>query len=462
MRKVISFVLILGCLMSLVGCGDTSSDVQILSDKVASEDYLSMVKPIANDLYNTSNHRIKFSAVGSAADNARTEYVYEKFNEIGLKNVNKVPIMLNSWDYTEVSMVSNCNCGDNSDVTMRIIGAYPRSFNYENTEYMLHRVADKLDITRENIENFAILVPSVTTVSELEEYVNAVAAYNPTLILCSTIHTNISNVYEVNTDLFTDIDCPIFVLPNSSYGKLVRYFNNTEDNSLKITLNGRSNISEELVESNFVVGEIEGKDKNKVVYVTAHQDAIHSGYMGSCVSVAELITMADKLIKEGFVPDYTIRFMVTTGQEWGKVGQGQNVGIQTYLDGLSEKEIDSIQSVLVLDGGYPFIDTVFLETKVSNTKILDKVKSYNSDYFAKNDSRFINEIVVIDDDIKYVTEAIAWNNKGIDTVLSSEPNNSRFIYNNTSLDNHNLEIDETLLKHQIDYYTGLLKIMTNN
>lgn len=460
MRKVISFVLILGCLMSLVGCSG-KEDVQILTDKVSIENYLTTVEEVANDLYNTSNSTTRFSVVGSDSDKARTDYVYEKFTEIGLKNVKKVPIMLNSWNFNGISLISNCNCGDNSDVTMRIMGTYPKSFEYEDTKYILHRIADESEIIRENIEGFAVLVPIYENMDKLEEMVNKIAVYNPTVIVCNTTHTTIPNLYDVDTNYFNELECPVFILPNTSYAKINRYFNNS-DNALEITLNGSSFVSDELVESNFVVGEIEGKDKNKVVYVTAHQDAIHSGYMGSCVSVAELITIANKLVKEGFVPDYTIRFMVTTGQEWGLVGQGQNVGIETYLNSLSDKEIENIQSVLVLDGGYPVIDTVFLETRVSNTKILDKVKSYNTDYFAKNNSRFINEVAVIDDNIKYMTEAIAWNNKGIDTVLSSEPNNSRFLFNNTSLDNHTVGIDEVLLKHKINYYTGLLKIMTNN
>jgi hypothetical protein len=309
-----------------------------------------------------------------------------------------------------------------------------------------------------------VLLPNINNKADLEKLANAVAVYNPTLMIYGSTHTAASNMYEVDTELFKNINCPIFVLPNGSYEKLNFYFNNSKkkDTPLELTLNGTSYISEDLVESHFVIGEIEGKNKDKVVYVTAHQDAIHNGNMGSCVSVAQLIAIADKMINDGYKPDYTIRFMITTGQEWGLKNQGKNTGIQTYLNNLSEKEINNIQSVLVLDGGYPLVDTVFLETRVSNTKIFDIVTSYNTDYFAENNNRFINEVLSLDENIKYVTEATVWNEKGIDTVLSAEPNNSRFGFNNTSLDTYALDIDELLLGHNINYYSGLIKIMSNN
>jgi hypothetical protein len=465
MKKILSIILI-GCLVfSITGCGaNTTSGVEVLKDNVVAKNYLNMVEEISDNLYNTSGLNVKFSAVGSLSDKNRTDYIYDKFNEIGLSNVKKVPIMLNSWDYTGVTIVSNCNCSDNTNVTMRIVGSYPAQFEYKDTKYILHRIENESDITQENIENFAVLLPNINNKAELEKLANAVAVYNPTLMIYDSTHTAASNMYEVDTELFKNINCPIFVLPNGSYEKLNFYFNNSKkkDTPLELTLNGTSYISEDLVESHFVIGEIEGKNKDKVVYVTAHQDAIHNGYMGSCVSVAQLIAIADKMINDGYKPDYTIRFMITTGQEWGLKNQGKNTGIQTYLNNLSEKEINNIQSVLVLDGGYPLVDTVFLETRVSNTKIFDIVTSYNTDYFAENNNRFINEVLSLDENIKYVTEATVWNEKGIDTVLSAEPNNSRFGFNNTSLDTYALDIDELLLGHNINYYSGLIKIMSNN
>ena len=243
MRKVISFVLILGCLMSLVGCSG-KEDVQILTDKVSIENYLTTVEEVANDLYNTSNSTTRFSVVGSASDKARTNYVYEKFTEIGLKNVKKVPIMLNSWNFNGVSLISNCNCGDNSDVTMRIMGSYPKSFEYEDTKYILHRIADESEIIRENIEGFAVLVPIYENMDKLEEMVNKIAVYNPTVIVCNTTHTTIPNLYNVDTNYFNELECPVFILPNTSYAKINRYFNNS-DNGLEITLNGSSFVSDE-------------------------------------------------------------------------------------------------------------------------------------------------------------------------------------------------------------------------
>lgn len=460
MKRVLSILLAFTCIFGLAGCSNSDKNNSILSNSTISADFLEPVKNYADDLYSTAEGLTGFSIVGTQSDKDRANYIYEAFKDIGLSNVEKVPVMLNSWEYTPMHILADCNCADNSLITMRLMGTYPTNFNFEDTSLIMHYVESKSDITPEYIEGYAVMLPITDSLESLNNAVKNVSVYNPALIITSSTLTDSTNVYNINTNYMQNIDAPIISIPINSYSLLKNAYDLgvNNDTKMELELTGSSSISEELTESYFIQGEIKGKS-DKVIYITSHYDSIHNNYMGSCVSTGELLTMAKRLCSEGFKPDYTIRFLATTGQEWGLVDKGQNVGIETYLNSLSDKEKEKIQGVFVLDGSYPVTDGIFTQTSVSE-ELLDKVEKYNTDYFAKNDIKFINTVSVLGEQNDYITEADVWDNLGIPTILTSEIKNSPFVYNNTSADIESIVINEDLLNYYMNYYIGLVKIMS--
>lgn len=460
LKKVLSLLLSLVFIFSLSACSDSNKDSNILSNPVISTDYSTNVKLYADNLYKTAESLTGFSIVGSESDKARADYIYDLFTEIGLSNVEKVPVMLNTWEYSAFSISANCNCADESLLKMRLVGAYPSNFDFNNTTLIMHYVGDKNQITEDFINGYAIMLPKYNNLEDLESAVQIVSEYNPALIItCSTL-TNTTNLYNINTNYMQNINVPIINIPVNSYSLLKSSYDKSVKNATKMELylDGFSKISEELVESYFIQGEIKGKS-DKIVYVTSHFDSIHNNYMSSCVSTGELIAMAEKLIKEGYKPDYTIRFLATTGQEWGLVGEGQNVGIETYLSNLLDKEKEDIQIVFVLDGSYPIVDGIYTQTCVSSD-LIDTVTEYNDNFFKENSIKFINEVSEINIDLNYTTEAEVWSGAGFSTILTSEMKNSRFIYNDTSADTNSLIINEDFLSYYMNYYIELVKIMS--
>ena len=458
MKKIVSLLLICGVLFSLSACGNKNTD--ILRNPTITTDYIKTVKTHAKELYSTADSLTGFSIVGTQSDKDRADYLFNEFKSLGLSNVEKVPVMLNSWQYSSFKILADCNCADNSLITMRLVGAYPTNFSFENTELTMRYVGDKSQLNKEYIEGYAIMLPIYDNLNDLNKAVDVVKEYNPALILtCSTL-TNTTNVYNINTNYMQNIGIPVINIPVNSYSLLKSSYDKGVKNDTKMVLQltGNSNVSEELTESYFVQGEIKGKS-NKVVYITSHFDSIHNNYMSSCVSTSELMALAERLLKENYHPDYTIRFLATTGQEWGLVGKGQNVGIETYLNSLSDKEKENIQAVFVLDGSYPLMDGIYTQTCVSSD-IFDKVTEYNTDYFAKNNVKFVNTVSTLGSMNDYTTEAEIWDSFGIPTILSSEIKNSSFIYNNSSADTNSLLINEDLLNYYMNYYLGLVKIMS--
>ncbi len=457
MKRVFAFLLLLIFCFSMTGCKDSGS---ILANPTISGSNADMVKQFADDLYGTSNSLTGFSIVGTESDKLRCDYIYNAFKDMGLSNVKKVPIMLNKWDYTGMVLEAYCNCADNSKLKMRLVGAYPSNFDYDNEIIVLRYLNDPSKLTREYIENYAVLLPIYTNFEELNAMIEKVSSYNPALIVVCTTHTTTTNLYEVNTNYIKQTDIPVFTLPYNSYSLIEKAILKSieQETDFDLTLTGSSVVSPELEESNFVVGEIKGESA-EVIYITSHYDSIHHNYMSSCISTGELLVIAKSLLDEGYRPYYTLRFVATTGHEWGLLGEGKNTGLITYLSTLSEKEKSKINSVLVLDGSYPFYDTIFTQTSVSS-QIKEGIEMYNSFFFKGNSVKYINNIVDIETSLGLDTEANVWYELGIPVVLTSEMNNSRFIYNDTSADSNSLGIDMEFINYYISYYTRLIKYMS--
>ena len=204
MKRVLSALLAISMVFALSACGK-NDDSSILSNSTISTDYLESVETYSQDLYKTAENITGFSIVGSQSDKDRAEYIYNAFKEIGLSNVEKVPVMLNSWEYTPMTILADCNCADNSLITMRLMGVYPTNFNFEDTSVIMHYVGDKSQINEEYINGFAVMLPMYNNLEDLNKAVQIVSEYNPTIIITSSTLTDTTNLYNINTDYMQNI-----------------------------------------------------------------------------------------------------------------------------------------------------------------------------------------------------------------------------------------------------------------
>ena len=176
----------------MTGCKDSGS---ILANPTISGSNADMVKQFADDLYGTSNSLTGFSIVGTESDKLRCDYIYNAFKDIGLSNVKKVPIMLNKWDYTGMVLEAYCNCADNSKLKMRLVGAYPSNFDYDNEIIVLRYLNDPSKLTREYIENYAVLLPIYTNFNkEMSLELKVTKIYSQIVNDPSLINKEIKNI----------------------------------------------------------------------------------------------------------------------------------------------------------------------------------------------------------------------------------------------------------------------------
>lgn len=422
------------------------------------DEYADILRYTALDMMNISENNQGFAVVGTESDKLRADYVYNKFNEIGLSNVKREPVLLDSWNIGNVSMQFNCSCKESGPMIITQLGVYPTSFNFENSVFSMEYVEEGLDsdYIDKDVRGKGVLINN-KDIETLSNAVEIASSKGASFVIYPTISKYSTGVVKVDIDMLPSPTIPVFSICYSNF-TLLRDTVIEKGDSFSIIMNGYSSIKKE-VNSDFVIGEIPGKNPNKYVYITANRDSIHYSFMGAHISCAELIEIAKELVQEGYKPDYTLRFMITTGSDWGIQGEGRNIGIKKYLEKLEKSELEKIQSVLVIDGSKPLNEVVLTETQVNdvNKALKLKIEKYNEDFKEKG-YRFVNTI----NDISsvYNTEGCIWNSLNIPTVIQAEPISSDYYYIvDSSSDSAKLGIDVTHSSFLMDYYKGIIKIM---
>ena len=138
------------------------------------------------------------------------------------------------------------------------------------------------------------------------------------------------------------------------------------------------------------------------------------------MSVSELLSIAEHLISEGYKPKYTIRFLVTTGQEWGSIDGGFNVGLKEYLKTINTKKV---KYAFVLDGCKPIKKSVLQEFQCSNKDLIEDISTILSD-LKTTETKFLT--VTSDISNSRITEAEVWSELGVKTILQAEPMTSEY------------------------------------
>ena len=461
MKRFLGVFLSVLMLFSLFGC--SKSNDSILTQEAIktiensnSVDYGILFRNQALELMRYSDNDLGSCLAGSSADLDKANYIETLFTDLGLSNVHKENIIVDSWVFNGLTLSFECSCKEEGLLTLRKIGAYPCEFNYNNEKFDLVYVNKGLENDYMNIDVAGKGV-LLNTSADLKKAVKLAKEKGASFIITSQESEYSITTYSYDMALNLPRDIPVFILSKSNFSLLREY--SPENNIIEVYLTGSSEI-EKNVEAPFVIGEIEGKKKDKYVYVTANRDSLEQGFMSSNLSIAELYLLAQDLKTSGFKPEYTIRFMITTGQEFSSISEyGYNLGLEKYLNTLTEEDKNNIQSVLVIDGSKPFQGLTLTETQISNNDALkEKIVEYN-EKFKEKDYRFINTINEVNE--IFNTEGLVWKEKEIPVVVQAEPSISEYrSINNSSSDNSGLLIDSTQSKFLYEYYFGIIKLMS--
>lgn len=445
MKRVYCVLLLL--IMLLSSCSNNVEIIKPTEKPENSKNYLYEMTNYTAELMKYKENNSGFCIAGSIADEEKADFIEQTFKDIGLTNVYQEKVKMDGWSVYDMSIVFECDCEKSNVMTLYRMGVYPSNFYFDNDQFELVCLSDSIEGYTDDLTDKAVLLKEGLDIkSEVAKAVDK----NVALILYPTVLSTLP-IFEYYVDLSLNLttEVPVITISKNSYNLIL---DNAEKEKIVVNITGTSTLKED-VESAFVIGEIEGKVKDKYIYVTANRDSVDMGYFSANLSVTELKTIAEELVEDGYVPEYTIRFMVTTGQEWGSISGGYNIGIQNYIESI---DLDTVIAVLVLDGSRPIKEVIYTETQIGNDDSLkEKIEKYNED-FKSEGYRFQNAITDIS--IDNITEGIVWNEKNVPVIIQAEPQNSKYLpIENTSFDTVSIGVDEKHLKFLVQYYKGLIK-----
>lgn len=435
-------LVILSLLITLLVTGCQSNN---LGNSKLSNEYEPTVRGYSLELLSFNTTKLGFKGTGSKADLDSADYLVEQMKEIGLTNVVKEEIVLDGWEVKDALLKIFCGCNEEGELDIKSVGYYPTNMSFDSERLKVFDIADGSDLQYQGKDVKNNLVILSTTENLID---NLLRAKENGAIGVLVSSDNDTYVYtHIIEGLQTDL--PVLSVSKNTL-KIIRQF--LKDSYIEVELTAESKITENVKTYN-VVGELKGKISDSVIYITASRDGIYKDFMGSAVSIAELLTIADELIEDNYKPESTIKFVVTTGQEWGKVGKTTNEGIKAQLETKPEW-VENAKAVIVLDGSKPLENTVITSTQGSK-EVIDFLTNYTKKFEDKG-YRFSNVVSEIASD--RVTEALVWQEKGVPTILQAEPKNSAYMkIEKTSGDISSLTIDNEQLNFLVDYYMNIVK-----
>ena len=412
MKKIICFILIVVSIFSLSACGN-KSETSLLTSENKSKLFPEGSK-IENLRLNSMNYsefkdnNEGFNLVGNSKDKEESDFIYKQMKEIGLKNVEQVPITLDGWDLGNVSM----------------------TFKYDS------------------LIGKGVLV-DIDKYKEIPMESEKAKELGAKFVIFVDKESNL--LIDVKLDLSINVpkELPIFVISESTLRNIKD--NSDETNHIEVEISGHSTLKKD-VESSFIVGEIKGKSSSKYIYITTNRDSFFNGFYSSNISISELLSIAEHLINEGYKPKYTIRFLVTTGHEWGSIDGGYNIGLKKYLETINIKKV---KYAIVLDGCKPIEKSVLQEFQCSYNKLIEDVSSILKD-LRTTETKYLT--VTGDISNSRITEAEVWSELGVDTILQAEPMTSEY-YNieNSSADTASIVTNGDYVNELMLNILGIIK-----
>lgn len=454
MKRIILILLVISIsILGLTSCSNTDSLLTSEQEKgIMDRDYGIEFRTEAIKLKNYKSNNLGFSIAGNNKDAEYVDYIYNRFKEIGLTKVEKVPVTMDGWDLSDMSFKFYCDCVENKGYQeYHKFGVYPSNFNYENKSFQLLNIGSLLKNLDIDVTGKGVLLESTENIKdEVDLAYSKGAAF---VVYCDT--ESEAGSYKVDIEKGITSKIPVFVFSKTNYNLLVKEVELYSE--IEVTIDGASTLKEDIT-SDFVIGEIVGSKKYEYIYISANRDSIFEGFLSSKVSVGELICLADTLIKEGYKPKYTIRFMVTTGQEFGDIDGGKNIGIRNYLnsDKINKK---NIKYSIVLDGSKPLLESLLTQYDISSkeSKLKEELEKLNERIESKS-LGYITQIGEINS--SYTTEALVWEEFGIPTIHQAEPMTSiYYTIEDTNIDNASIKLESDYCTYLIYYIREILNIL---
>lgn len=273
-------------------------------------------KKVMEDLIGFGSCSMGFHLAGSSSELAAADYLYETYKKIGLVNVKKDEVILDSFEFKGARIRYLDSTGNQHEIDM---ASYHTTYQAENEEIEIVYLGKGTDKDYEGIDVSGRVV--LIDIDQLNEWwINWPAYQAKVKGAKAVIAANIDGfcTYSDDTvgvqDYCGPSDAPAFSISVKQADELKDAIGGF-GRSIKAVLDSDALVSHNMPAYN-IIGEIPGSCSG-YIYIIAHYDAYFRAYGDNTSGVGCMLGIANALIKSGYKPRKTIRIIAHCAEEWG-------------------------------------------------------------------------------------------------------------------------------------------------
>ena len=322
MKKILQASLSAVLVLSLVGCGSTKDEAiyQDSIDAYVNEidmDYAyDFTKTLSTD---TSLHdnSLGFRTSGSDAEHRTANYLAKEMKAIGLKNVEKIPVNVDKWQYNDASLTIEGTNIDLMPVSYMVNGTDENGITAQIVDCGTGFVKD---YEGKDVEGKIALV-GVDQFNEswIGGYIYEAYEHGAKALVTYDLdgYGRFSDDDHQIQDVCAEDIMPTTIITMSEYKQIKKALKQGHDMA---TLKVDSVMEEGNGTSYDVVGYIPGKSHDQQIIFAGHYDMYFTGFQDDCSAIGTIMSMAKTMIDSGYVPENDIVVVAHGAEEWGATG----------------------------------------------------------------------------------------------------------------------------------------------
>ncbi|WP_243008967.1 M28 family peptidase [Clostridium sp. AM58-1XD] len=266
-----------------------------------------------------TNPVLGFRTAGSEAERMTGEMIREEMERIGLADIHKDEIHLDSWEFKKAVMRYEDHTGRVFEFQL---GAYQTDFHTEGFQefpvvYLGKGTAE--EYKGRDVKGKIVLVD----INQREEWWINFPVYQAHLKGAAALVAVQENGYgEIDDtslnaqDIAGPADAPAFSMSRADANVLKTALK--EEEEIVVLFDAESSVRKDQLSYN-VWGIIPGEEEDNKILLTAHYDSYYSGFQDDNCAVAMMLGIAEAFLKIGYRPEKTLIFCAMAAEEWGIV-----------------------------------------------------------------------------------------------------------------------------------------------
>ena len=332
MKKTLQASLSAVLVLSLAGCKSTAASVSSTQSAQNNTFYQDAIDAYVNEIdmdyaYDFTktlsldpslhDNSLGFRTSGSDAEHRTADYLAEKMEEIGLKNVEKIPVTVDKWQYNDASLTIEGTDIDLMPVSYMVNGTDEKGITAEIVDCGTGFAEDYED--KDVKGKIALVGVDQYNESWIGGYIYEAYEHGAKALVTYDLdgYGRYSDDDHQIQDVCAEDVMPTAIITMSEYKQIKKAL---DEGHNKANLVIDSVMEEGKGTSYDVVGYIPGKSHDQQIIFAGHYDMYFTGFQDDCSAIGTIMSMAKTMIDSGYVPENDIVVVAHGAEEWGATG----------------------------------------------------------------------------------------------------------------------------------------------